>query len=199
MRDEELPLFPLRCVLFPGGELRLRIFETRYLDMIRLCTREQRPFGVCLVVDGGEVGAPALPAAIGTSARVVDFYTLADGMLGISCVGERRFHVERTRVRDNGLVVADIRFLDDSEDEKVRPEHGLLVHLLERILEQVGGAHAKAARLRFDQAHWVGCRLAELLPFEDPQRQQILEAQDPHDRLQKIVEALPSLEEGRED
>jgi hypothetical protein len=199
MRDDELPLFPLRCVLFPGGELKLRIFETRYLDMIRLCTREQRPFGVCWVIDGQEQDAAAQTAATGTSARVVDFYTLPDGMLGISCRGERRFHVERTRVRDNGLVVAEVSFLNDPDDDdlaeqQVRAEHGLLAHLLERILEQVGGPHAKAARLDFDRAQWVGCRLAELLPFDDSQRQRLLEADDPHDRLQRIIDALPSLE-----
>ena len=33
--EYDLPLFPLRTVLFPGGILPLRIFEPRYVDMIR--------------------------------------------------------------------------------------------------------------------------------------------------------------------
>jgi len=198
MRADELPLFPLRTVLFPGGELHLRIFETRYIDMVRMCTREQRPFGVCLILDGEESGAPARPAALGTTAHIVDFYTLPDGMLGIRCEGGRRFHVERTRVRDNGLVMGDVLQLEDDVEASVRPEHGLLVHLLERILEQVGKPHAKTSRHCFDRADWVGCRLAELLPFDTQAQQRLLQSVDPHARLQAIIDALPGMhdEEG---
>ena len=79
----DLPLFPLNAVLFPGGELALRIFEPRYLDLVRECTRQERPFGVCLILDGAEAGAPAMPAAVGTLARIVDFEARTDGLLGI--------------------------------------------------------------------------------------------------------------------
>ncbi len=54
-----LPLFPLDTVLFPGGPLRLRIFEPRYLDMVRRCLREQSAFGVVLVLHGEEAGLAA--------------------------------------------------------------------------------------------------------------------------------------------
>ncbi len=181
-------------MLFPGGELRLRIFETRYIDMIRLCTREQRPFGVCLYLDAdGET--PAQPAALGTTTKIVDFYTLADGMLGLTCIGGQRFHVERTKVRDNGLIVAEVEFIDDDVDAAVEPEHSLLVHLLERILEQVGGPHAKAPRAHFDQAQWISCRLAELLPFEMPAQQHLLQAPTAYARMQRIIDLLPSLDQ----
>ncbi len=193
MRADELPLFPLRTVLFPGGSLQLRIFEARYLDMVRLCTREQRAFGVCLILEGQESGEPARPAALGTTARIEDFYTLPDGMLGIACRGGQRFHVDRTRIRDNGLLVGDVTLLVDDADAEVRPEHGLLAQLLERVLEKLGGPHAKAERACFDQALWVGCRLAELLPFEAAEQQALLQCADPHARLQAIVEALPRL------
>jgi Lon protease-like protein len=195
MRADEMPLFPLRLVLFPGAELRLRIFETRYLDMVRLCTREQRPFGVCLLPEDANGDAPARPAAIGTAAHIVDFYTLPDGMLGIRCEGKQRFHVERTKVRDNGLIVGEVRLLQDDAEDSVRPEHALLVQLLERILEQVGGPHAKAERACFDRAHWVSCRLAELLPFSLLAQQRLLACPDAHARLQAVVEGLPALQD----
>ena len=82
----ELPLFPLSTVLFPGGPLRLRIFEPRYLDMVRHCLKESRPFGVVLILEGAEAGEVASVAATGTSARLVDFDTLPDGLLGIDCL-----------------------------------------------------------------------------------------------------------------
>ena len=84
----ELPLFPLGTVLFPGGPLRLRIFEPRYLDMVRQCLRGSRPFGVVLILEGLEAGAAASVATTGTSARLVDFDTLPDELLGIDCLGE---------------------------------------------------------------------------------------------------------------
>ena len=61
--SRSLPLFPLRTVLVPGAALDLRIFERRYLDMVRDCGRQGSGFGVCLLVDGDEVGALATPAA----------------------------------------------------------------------------------------------------------------------------------------
>ena len=68
MQPNQLPLFPLGTVLFPGGRLSLRIFEPRYLDLIRDCTRSSSGFGVCLILEGSEVGAPAVPAALGCEA-----------------------------------------------------------------------------------------------------------------------------------
>ena len=89
----DLPLFPLSAVLFPGGPLALRIFEQRYLDLVRDCARRSSGFGVCLILQGREAGEPAVPAAVGTVARITDFYTLPDGLLGISAEGGERFQV----------------------------------------------------------------------------------------------------------
>ncbi len=190
MRADELPLFPLHSVLFPGGLLRLRVFEPRYTDVIRWCAREQRPFGVCLILASAGAGEPAVPAAIGTEARITDFYTLPNGLLGISATGGARFHVRRTKVRDNGLIVGEVEPAT-SPTEPVRPEHALLVVLLEHLLDQVGGPHADPPRICFDQADWVGYRLAELLPFTASERQGLLQCSDSHARLDRIVRRLP--------
>ena len=115
MSGFDLPLFPLSSVLFPEGALSLRIFESRYLDMIRDCARNDSGFGVCLILDGAEVGEPATPAAVGTYARIVDFNVQADGLLGILARGEHRFRVQQTRVRDNGLVHAQVERLEEGE------------------------------------------------------------------------------------
>lgn len=189
---EELPLFPLHSVLFPGGELRLRVFEPRYLGLVRDCTRDGRPFGVCHILAGSEVGAPATPASFGCTARIVDFHVGDDGLLGITALGEQRFHVQRLRVRDNGLLVAAVEACDD-EAQVLRPEHALLASILERILEQVGGRHSLAAHCLYDDAHWVGYRLAELLPLGNDERQALLQLACPHRRLQTLLQRLPQL------
>src|SRR3954451_7087360 len=90
----QLSLFPLNTVLFPGGPLPLRIFEPRYVDMVRKCMREGAPFGVLLIRSGQEVGEVSSAASIGTSARIVDFHQMPDGLLGLICTGEQKFRLE---------------------------------------------------------------------------------------------------------
>jgi Lon protease-like protein len=94
-------------------------------------------------------------------------------------------------VRDNGLVVAEVEWCEPDPDDVLRPEHGLLSLVLQRILEQVGGEHAAATQARFDDAAWVGWRLAELLPLADAQRQVLLQQDDPHDRLDALLALMP--------
>ncbi|HEX2083144.1 MAG TPA: LON peptidase substrate-binding domain-containing protein [Xanthomonadaceae bacterium] len=188
---ELLPLFPLHSVLLPGAPLQLRIFEPRYLDMVRDCGRSGRGFGVCLILDGEEVGAPAIPAAYGTEARIEDFGSTSEGLLTLQVRGARRFHVRRTRVRDNGLVVGEVDWLPPDPDDELRAEHGLLSTLLERVIGHVGGEYAKAPAARLDDAAWVGWRLAELLPLEPAQRQSLLQEDDPHARLDQLLALMP--------
>lgn len=187
----ELPLFPLSSVLNPGGRLDLRIFEPRYLDMVRECTRNGSGFGVCLIVRGNEVGAPAIPAAIGTIARIIDFSMLPDGLLGIVARGHERFRVQHTRVRDNGLLIGNIVRLAAAEDQCVPAEFGVLATILRRLAEQVGGELGTADHALFDQSAWVAWRLAELLPLELEERQQLLQADAANERLRLLAEWLP--------
>lgn len=191
MSQDDIPLFPLNAVLFPGGHLSLRIFEPRYLDLVRECSRSGSGFGVCLILAGSEAGEPATPAAVGTLARIEDFYSLPDGLLGIRARGSRRFRAATTRVRDNGLVHGLVHWLPEEPEITIPPEFGLLVVILERLLEQVGGEHARADRQRFDDASWVSFRLAELLPVEAAERQRWLQLTDPLQRLDGLMRCIP--------
>ena len=185
---QALALFPLRSVLLPGAALDLRVFERRYLGLVRDCLRDGRTFGVCLILEGGEVGPPATPAAFGTEARIEDFGPGEDGLLTLRIRGARRFRARRTRVRDNGLVMADVDWCGADGDDELRPEHALLALLLQRILEQLGGEHAQAAR--YDDTAWIGWRLAELLPLHASHRQELLQEDDPHARLDRLLELV---------
>lgn len=184
-----LPLFPLQAVLVPGAALGLRIFEPRYIDLVRECGRSGEGFGICLIVAGGEAGAPATPATYGTEARIEDFGTGDDGLLTLSVRGARRFRVARSHVRDNGLVVADVHWLADAPVSlRLRPEHALLATLIERIVDKVGNPAPGEAR--FDDAAWVGWRLAEMLPMEEEQRLRLLQLDDPHARLDALLAVI---------
>ena len=188
---DSLPLFPLHSVLLPGAALGLRVFEPRYLDMVRDCGRGGHGFGVCLILEGREVGEPATPAAFGTEALIEDFGSSEDGLLTLQVRGARRFHVRHTRVRDNGLVTGEVDWLPPDPDDELRAEHGLLSTVLERVIGHVGGEYAKAPAARLDDAAWVGWRLAELLPLETAQRQSLLQEDDPHARLDQLLALIP--------
>lgn len=191
---QSLPLFPLHSVLLPGAALSLRVFEARYLDLVRECGRRSSSFGVCLILEGEEVGAPATPSAWGVEALVEDFDVGADGVLVLRLRGGRRFHVLDTRVRDNGLVVGDVQWCEADSDDELQPEHALLGVLLERILEQAGGEFAGAGPAQLDQAAWVGWRLAELLPLQEQQRLALLQEDDPQQRLELMLSWIPEFD-----
>ena len=187
----DLPLFPLSNVLFPGGQLQLRIFEPRYLDLVRECARTGSGFGVCMILDGREAGRPTVPAAVGTLASIVDFHTRGDGLLGIVATGGSRFRVTRTRVRADGQVRGDISPWPDEEVLPVPPEFGLLPTILERLAEQMNPSWNDEPRSRYDDASWVGFRLAELLPLDAEECQHMLEISDPLQRLAELRDILP--------
>lgn len=188
----ELPLFPLSSALYPGGRMQLRIFEPRYLEMVRECARHDAGFGVCLILQGEEAGEPALPASIGTLARITDFHNRDDGLLGIVVEGAERFRVVRTRVRSDGLIRGDVE--DWGIGEPLAPvpvEFALLQTILERLIEQIAPHWQQVPRSYYDDAGWVGFRLAELLPLAAAEQQRMLELDDPLRRLAELRDILP--------
>ena len=180
------PLFPLNTVLFPGGPLPLRIFETRYIDMVRHCMRERCPFGVVLIQAGSEVGPGTNEAsAVGTTARIVDFNALPDGLLGITCIGERKFTVLKHWQQDDGLHAADIEFAVPEEPTDLPEEYHHLGELLRKVLPELGELYASVPK-HFSDASWVGCLLAEILPIALSEKQYCLEVDDPIVRLARL-------------
>jgi Lon protease-like protein len=185
-----LPLFPLNTVLFPGGALPLRIFETRYVDMVRRCMRDASPFGVVLILTGAEVGAVGDTADVGTTARIVDFNALPDGLLGIRCLGDRKFRVIKRWQQSDGLNLGDIEYLPSEQAIDLPEEYRHLGELLRQILPELaqelrGDLHAGVAG-DFADASWVSSRLAEILPLSLADRLGLLELDDPLVRLSKL-------------
>ncbi len=187
----DVPLFPLRAVLFPGGPLPLRVFEPRYLNMVSRCLREDRHFGVLLIRQGKETG-PAEMYNLGTLARIVDWYQGSDSILGITVLGQDRFCALETHVQDDGLCVGTIRKLPVSRDVELPSEYQPMADMLESVLQGVSSQY-EALETHFDDADWVGTRLAELLPIALEQKQECLETADPIERLGLIKPLLKDL------
>jgi len=192
----EIPLFPLRTVLFPGGFLPLRIFEQRYLKMVRDCARDQTGFGVCLIREGGESASPVKTTEVGTHAQIVDWYTLEDGLLGVSAVGTVRFFTQSSWQQDDGLLRARVRILPEPPSCSLPEAYFLLADVLGRFMEKVGHQYPSFSEDSLEDAVWVGYRLAELLPLAAIEKQHLLELSDPMERLQSLVEVLPRFQSG---
>jgi uncharacterized protein len=181
----ETPLFPLNTVLFPGGVLPLRIFEPRYVDMVKRCMREGGTFGVVLIRKGVEAGGDAAIHEIGTLAQIVDFDQLPDKLLGITCRGTQRFRTIDSHVQDDGLCVAHIELLPVDPVIALPEEFARYAKLLAQALPQMGDFF-KHLQPQYGDAAWVSGRLTEVLPISLADKQRLLEMDDPIERLQVL-------------
>ena len=177
-----LPIFPLGTVLFPGSLLPLRIFEVRYMDLARACLRESSPFGVCLIREGEEVGTPAVPEGVGCEARIADCDAEELGILKVRAEGLGRFRILSTEVNRQGLIVGEAEAI---ESEAAQPDAPGLAESAEFLRKAIAGIGAErfAEPFAFDDASWVGFRLAEILPLRMDVKQKLLELTDASMRL----------------
>jgi Lon protease-like protein len=184
---EEHFIFPLGTVLFPGGTLPLKIFEQRYLEMTKACLRDERPFGVCLIREGGEVGEPAVPETVGCLATIERWDMPHPGLFELVARGGDRFRLLDTQVAKNGLISGSIERIGENApggrmDSACR-------EVLKLIIERVGEAHFPAP-ISLEDPLWVGYRLAEVLPLDPRLKQELLELQGASERLERLREVL---------
>lgn len=184
----QIPLFPLQTVLYPDGPLPLRIFEARYLDMISACLRDDAPFGVVQIQRGSETG-PSEIWAVGTLARITDWYQGSDGILGVTAIGDRRFRVLSQQQEEDGLLRGEVELLPQPEPAALPEEYLALVQILDGVLGDLGRLYEDLPR-KYEDAVWISYRFAEILPFTPEQKQNCLEIDDPMERLQLIRDAL---------
>ncbi len=154
------------------------------MDMAKSCLREGTPFGVCLITQGAEVGAPATPAPVGTLARIGEWDMPQLGVLHVIALGERRFRILERRVEKNGLQRARVELVPEEADAPVPEPCRACVRLLERVIEQQAGLLPEPHRL--DSSSWVSARLAELLPLPLAAKQELLELGDARARLERV-------------
>lgn len=206
-----LPLFPLQTVLFPGGGLSLRIFEVRYLDLVRRCQKEKAPFGVVCLTQGQEVrtarptnngqsDAPGFESetfhAVGTLALITAIEPLRPGLCMIRCTGGRRFRLGSSEQLKHGLWVGHAQWLE--EDLPV-PLPADLAHVGQtlRLLQQNLPSKASAVeQAQWDDCGWVANRWCELLPISREMRQQFMALENPLLRLELVADLLIRLKIG---
>ncbi len=194
----ELPLFPLDLVLFPGGLLPLRIFEVRYLDMVKRCHKSSTPFGVVGLTEGVEVQQTGQRSerfhSVGTLARIVELSSPQPGLLLIRCQGESRFSVQRSEKLRHGLWVANAEMLPADAEVTVPADLQHVAERLKALLEQwqARGLPSEPLPLphAFDDCGWVANRWCELLPLPVSLKQQLMSLDNPLLRLELVGDLL---------
>jgi Lon protease-like protein len=191
---EETPLFPLNTVLFPGMPLPLHIFEPRYREMIGLCSSEDRPFGVLLIREGMEVGAPALPFEIGTLARIVAVDRLEDGRMNIVTVGTQRFQLLGYSTEKKPYIVGDVEPLADEpvDQEAVRAltqDVGTIVQRYVALTQAAAEQELTPLQLPGDPEE-LSYLVGAVLRIRNRERQRLLEMRSTVERLTREREIL---------
>ena len=192
---DALPLFPLHTVLFPDGRLPLRVFEARYVDMVRNCMRDHTPFGVCLIASGNEVAQPdqpTVPEDVGCLADIVDCNMEQLGVLLIEARGRQRFQVLSHSTRDDGLIVARVALLPPDEIDCKLELLGECLSALRRIVSAIHAEQPDKSRLPFNEPYlwddpsWVANRLCELLPVPLKAKQMLMALPDAGMRIEIV-------------
>ena len=184
-----LPLFPLNTVVFPGGRLPLKIFEQRYLEMVKQAIAANTPFGICAILEGTETGTPAVPYSIGTRVCITDWDMPQAGILHVDTLAQERFVVRSTHTEPSGLLIGAVEAVSAESAIAVPDDLELAVEILRHIISEFGDAHFPTPH-DFGNAVWVGYRLSEVLPLKLSIRQNLLEMNDTITRLRILTEFL---------
>jgi Lon protease-like protein len=152
------------------------------MDMTRDCMKHDKPFGVCLIREGAEVGAPAVPETIGCLAKITDWDMQQQGILSIKTRGEQRFRIVARRIDGQGLISADVELISSEVRTPVPEKYAACTRLLQMVVADQGRS-IFAEPHAFDDAAWIGYRLTDILPVPLIAKQKLLELSDSLQRL----------------
>ena len=196
MSERELALFPLQSVLFPDGLLGLKIFETRYLDLISRCMRSSQGFGVVALRSGSETRLPGSEPVqlepVGVLAEILEVDSPGSGILHVRCRGATRFAAHAVSQQPDGLWTAQAEWLP--ADPVVAPGEALQA-CAQALVTAIDTLHAQGARpflepMRFDDAGWVANRWCEILPIPTEAKHRLMALDEPLIRLGLVDEFL---------
>lgn len=201
MQTYTLPLFPLQVVTCPDGILPLRIFEARYLDMVRNCLRNQTSFGLVTVLEKSELQSSELPfASVGTLLNIVDADVTTIGLMSIRCVAQQRIGVQSYSTQADGLVIGQV--YDIANDigtpipDDLKSASSNLQRLIDSLPEQGIPEHAIpiAQPYKLHDCGWVANRWIELMDMQLLQKQRLMALDSPLLRLELIQDVLSGMD-----
>lgn len=173
-----LPLFPLSAHILPGGRMSLRIFEPRYVRMVKEACSNGTGIGICMFNSQGNKDTNEHIHPVGTYVTVEDFDLLDDGLLGITVQGHRCFSITSVEVEADDLRVGQCEWLDNWSAS----ENALNIDPMDRRLKEIFEKYPEVQTLykkpEFENPIWVIYRWLELIPVNAEQKQHFLQQKD---------------------
>ncbi len=182
----EIPLFPLSSIVLPGGKLPLRLFEPRYINMVKNCFKTGSGFGVCLIKDGRDAGTPATPYPQGTLVTIVDFDQGPDGLLHITAEGTQEFTLHTYAANEENLLIGEVELHNINEPIAMDSRYKDLSQKLAIILQYVE-PNITYEQKQLDSPDWICNRMLELLPLSAPSKYELLQLSTNHARLEALL------------
>lgn len=186
-----LPLFPLSTWLYPGIPLSLQIFERRYLDMLSGQSKRGEGFGIVPIRSGSEVGKAPGIFPVGVEVRIADWHQLPNGVLGITVVGERKFRVFESEVREDQLLMAEVSYLQDHAPAEIPERFQGLVDILQQLKDHPATVSMDLPEPGNDRE--LGYQLSQLLPLPAQEKMQLLGMSSALERLDFIAKKISQL------
>ena len=193
----KIPLFPLGTVLFPDGVIALKIFEARYLDMIKNCLREKTEFGVVSIMkdQSAQEDASLIFSDIGTLAQIEFFDPVQPALYMTKSSGTQRFKLLNSQQEPSGLWIGEVELLENDPAMPIPEEHQGIVKLLNEIISVIQSEDLLEESpfkkpFKTDDCGWVSNRLAELLPISLAQKNHLLAQTNPRIRLDLVTEII---------
>jgi Lon protease-like protein len=192
--DKRAALFPLNTVLFPGCTLPLKIFEQRYLRLIKSCLRDRHGFVVILIYAGREVGDTPAIYRIGSYVEIIDWTTLENGLFGITIEAKYRVRVSNPCAQDDGLLTGEIEKFPLTEPLELDPG-GQMPDLIDTLkqLEQHPYSEKQTGEIDFTSAEDICYKLSQLLPVAPLTKQSLLETNSTSETINRLRDLIVQL------
>lgn len=187
---KNIPIFPLKSIILPGGQFPLRIFERRYLDMTRECLKNDKGFVIALTKRDSDYISSVYDYA--SYVEIVDWSQLDGGLLGITVEGKNIVKLNNYALDESNLLKGDALEIDCGIDYLVPQKYQILSKFYKKIYPEIK-AYIFHIKPKYNDANWLGFRLIECLPLELDDKADLISMQEPLDRLERILHIVKKI------
>ena len=192
MKKNQIPMFPLKSIVLPGGLFPLRIFERRYINMVKNCLKNETGFCITLVREESENGYITNVYNYGCYVKIVDWNQLEDGLLGIIVEGIKKIHVLECNLNEDNLLQGSIEDIEVEKEYMVPQKYLSLSKFYKKIYPNIKD-FISFKKERYADATWVSFRLTECLPLDSSTKNKLIALDNAFDRLDKLNEIVNKL------
>ncbi|MBV2131047.1 LON peptidase substrate-binding domain-containing protein [Arsukibacterium indicum] len=184
--SKQLALFPLSSFILPGGKMRLRVFEKRYIRLVKEAGLGSRSFAMALLNPFVTQQHRDRILPLATEVVIEDFEQLPDGLLGITVRGVCRVEIINRWQEEDGLNVAQVTPLSSWPATRLNQRYSELASSLLQLLAEYPQLQQLYPEPELDNASWLASRWLELMPMQPGLKQKLSAEQDPLTCLESL-------------